>query len=890
MTMGRSVFAAALLLACSCLAAPTVSELRRVSPPSLARTAEFAFHVKAEYENPFDPDQIRVDAEVTGPAGRLWIVPAFWMQPCAMQVGAAERRFASVTFMQFYVNAATSPRGKPVRFAFSDAALEDSASGRRRPLTAFTDPRTWACAAGVTTAPGVAPDGKPALIVTIVPNGKGYPGIRLAPKGGLSDWSGSDTLRFLGQPIDGVLAAPVTFEMRRGKRKNSFRPFKGSRRGQGWRPCAWRFDRGLASISWSPPAQGEWRLRVAAPTTGTYRIALSATDRTGAAAGQPHAFDIDKTAEHGFIRVAPECPRYLRYDSGEPFFSVGTNLLVFTDDFAEYVYYFDKFTRVGVNLFRVWLDTPRLGFEKKTLVRYEPRECAVLDALVNAADSRGATLMLCLLDHREVIERKNLATGGWERNPYHTVCDSASAFFTDEDAKRAFRKRLRYLVARWSASPAVHSWEFFNEVAYSDAWRRAGAPDTVRAWHAEMAAELRRIDPYDHMITTSLGGSKDDPLWAQSLMEIIQPHCYQTASVDFASFLRGPCIDLARQGKPVLLGEFGLMTVKYEDVLEGGVSVHNGMWASVMSGCCGTAMPWWWEWIDRHDHYPHVRGVAEFVKGVRWHEQAFAPIPDGRLTVAVPAPDAAAPGTVGLTLVRHTWDATAPYNRPTRIWIHADGSTDPVGCVSTRLHGLRNHRDCHNPKTFMVDYPLPGRFVVGVGSVSGYGGADLRIRLDGKDALFKAFADEDKELENVMQQYRGDYGIDVPAGAHEIEIVNRGNDWITLTHIRLGNYGSTPPAVHAMGLSGKDTVLLWVRNGDYTWFGNMTKQPCRTIEGARLTLRGLGRGAYDVRFYAPQTASWSDVRRIRAQRDDLELALPSFAADMAVAVSRSAGD
>ena len=108
----------------------------------------------------------------------------------------------------------------------------------------------------------------------------------------------------------------------------------------------------------------------------------------------------------------------------------------------------------------MWLDNPRLGFEKKALVQYEPKECAVLDALVNEADRRGATLMLCLLDHREVIEKANAPTGEWDQNPYHTACDRASEFFTNGDAKRAFRKRLRYLVARWGASPAVHSWEF----------------------------------------------------------------------------------------------------------------------------------------------------------------------------------------------------------------------------------------------------------------------------------------------------------------------------------------------------------------------------------------------------------------------------------------------
>ena len=94
-----SHIAISILLAGSCFGAPTISRLRAVSPASLAQTAEFAFDVKGEYENPFDPDQIRVDAAVTGPAGRSWIVPAFWMRPCAMQVGPPNAQFAGLTFM-----------------------------------------------------------------------------------------------------------------------------------------------------------------------------------------------------------------------------------------------------------------------------------------------------------------------------------------------------------------------------------------------------------------------------------------------------------------------------------------------------------------------------------------------------------------------------------------------------------------------------------------------------------------------------------------------------------------------------------------------------------------------------------------------------------------------
>lgn len=891
--MKQSILTITILLAFSTrglAAGPVVSPLRAVSPPALARSAEFTFDVGGNHGNPYDPDEIKVDASVTGPDGRSWNVPAFWMEPCTMQVSSAATRFAGLTFVQFYISAAAFPRGKPVSFAICSIALSDSGSGRQRAFSELMRPEAWTCRKGATVVKGPERNGEPALVVTIVPDGQGHPGIHLAPTGEFGDWSAYDTLQLQVKPLSGLAGESVSLEIRKDKTKHSFRLLEAGPRNTNWQERVWRYDRRTPVVSWAPPGKGEWRLRIAAPVAGDYEVALTARDRQGTTAAPSRSFHLARTTEDGFIRVAPECPRYLRYDSGEPFFSVGTNLLVFKDDFAEYAYYMDRFTNVGVNLFRVWLNGPCLGFEKEGVTHYGPRECAVLDTLLNHADQRKAAVMLCQLDFREVSEKKNNPHGGWHLNPYNTLCAGADEFFTNVAAKQAFRKRLRYLVARWSASPAVHSWEFFNEVNITDAWRRADGAAGVRAWHGEMAAYVRRIDPYEHLLTTSLSNRDDDPIWNTPLIELVQPHCYQTAAVDFASLIRSPCRELSHHGKPLFPGEFGLMTIKYEDVVEGGVSIHNGMWASVMSGCAGTGMPWWWEWIDRHDTYHHFAGVAEFVRDVRWHEQAFLPIPEEKLNVSVPRTAESGLGSVRLELERHTWDATALYNHPVRITVGRDGFMEPARALSGRLHGVRNHRDCHNPKTFLTDWPEPGRFVVSVGTVSGYGGANLRITVDGEERLFQDFVDEDEALENVMRRYRGDYGVDVPPGKHEIGIENTGNDWITLDQIRLENYGTQAPGLDAMGLRGTDTFLLWLRNRDYTWFGARDKEPCRQLQGAQVSIRGVPRGSYAVRFYDPQTATWLGEQKQRTGLGSLELELPDTRHDLAIAIRRHAGE
>jgi len=349
-----------------------VSKLHPVSPPSLARTAEFAFEVSGDYENPYDPDQIKVDARVTGPAGRSWNVPAFWMEPCAMRKEPTDARFVGLTYVQFYIRGAEFPREKPVSFTVSGMALRNSANGRQRVLSEWMVPEAWTCRKGATVTRGASQDDKPTLVVTIVPTGTGYPGIHLIPSNDLADWSAFDTLEFQAEALAGLAGKSVALEVRKGKTKYGVTALRAGRKDDRRQECSWRYDRHMPVISWAPPSAGGWRLRIAAPKTGNYTVAVTATDRAGTAEAQVQSFYVAQTTTDGFIRVAPEGSRYLCYDSGKPTFSVGTNLLVFNDDFAEYHYYIDRFTNVGVNLFRVWLNVSCLGFEKSGLVEYGP--------------------------------------------------------------------------------------------------------------------------------------------------------------------------------------------------------------------------------------------------------------------------------------------------------------------------------------------------------------------------------------------------------------------------------------------------------------------------------------------------------------------------------------
>ena len=119
-------------------------------------------------------------------------------------------------------------------------------------------------------------------------------------------------------------------------------------------------------------------------------------------------------------------------------------------------------------------------------------------------------------------------------------------------------------MARYGAYRDILAWELFNETQFIGSAREESvhAPqvrDDLVAWHAEMAAYLRSLDPYDHLITTSSDiDTSAAAIWADPNIDLVQVHDYGPLSGRDERF-RGYAEDLnATYGKPVIIGEFGL--------------------------------------------------------------------------------------------------------------------------------------------------------------------------------------------------------------------------------------------------------------------------------------------------------------------------------------------
>lgn len=639
-----------------------------------------------------------------------------------------------------------------------------------------------------------------------------------------------------------------------------------------------------------PAGDPGWRVRFAPVEAGEYTYTLSAHDRTGTVTTQPARFRCVEAKSPGFVRVSRDDPHYFAFDDGSPYFALGANVC-WAGGAGTYDYdtWFERYAAAGGNYARLWIGPFDLfTLERKAipgrpdtgLGRIDQADAWRLDYVLNLAERLNIRLMFCIDSFNAL--RISPPYAYWADNPYNQACGGMLAkpeeFFTDAGARACFRNRLRYLVARWGYSPNVLSWEFWNEV---DIIQRYVSPD-ARAWHEEMSRYLRQLDAWKHLQTTSYAGSGGDPAVDRlPEMDYVQTHSYGLR--DIAAGLSDWSRRKHDYGKPHYVGEFGLDAGgPGNDRDPDGLSLHNGLWATMMSGDAGTGMLWWWDnYIHPRNLYPHIAAVAAFAKGIDWPRARFRRAE--KVDVAFAARPAQ-PDRQDLLLEGRavSWNAS-PANKPNTFALPRSGKVAGVERLAGLLHGTANHPDLHNPATFEVDYAQAGKFVLNVRGVSGYGGAAVKVTLDGKTALEKEFPNPNPQNNDTMKQYDGPYSIDVPAGKHTIVVEDTGKDWFYVSYRLPGYVESWEPRLRAFALAGDRQVLAWVQQTDHTWSRRADGIQAAPVAGAVLKVGDARPGRYQVELWDTYKGEKLSERQVTVPAGgSLDVPLPEIATDVAV--------
>jgi hypothetical protein len=179
--------------------------------------------------------------------------------------------------------------------------------------------------------------------------------------------------------------------------------------------------------------------------------------------------------------------------------------------------------------------------------------------------------------------------------------------------------------------------------------------------------------------------------------------------------------------------------------------------------------------------------------------------------------------------------------------------------------------------------------LVDVGGVSGWGGAALRIEVDGQPALTNTFPNTNPpDRHDTLNQYNRAYAADIPAGRHTVRVENTGPDWFYCSFRFAGALERLQPPLKAWAVVGRETAVAWVRVEARTWRRVCAlKEQIPPAPPSILVLPGLAKGEWEAELW--DTWAGKPLQSFRANvpsSGEARIALPAIEKDLAVKLRR----
>src|SRR5579871_3094252 len=658
-----------------------------------------------------------------------------------------------------------------------------------------------------------------------------------------------------------------------------------------------------------PIGKPVWKVRFAPDAVGTWRYRVQAKDRTGTVRLPEAQCTVTVGTDPGFVGRSRRNPAMFAFADETPFFAVGENMCwaggLGTYDFDTWLASLGK---AGGNWIRIWMnnfnttlewspetrepDAPTWGYHG--LGAYSLDHAWKLDTMLDTAEQHGVYAMLCFGTYGEFTTGGFFGEGQWPKNPYNAAnggpCAQPADFWTNPTARKLYRQRLRYILARYGYRTHIQAWEFWNE---------ANAP---AYWVEDMASYIKGVgvfagppaDPFRHLVSTTYG---DDAVWKLPEIDFTMTHNYGTGNIpDHAPVIHNDAAQFIAYGKPHLMAEFGIDwrdTDRKYDPNGKGVNLHNGLWASAMSGNAGGAMLWWWDnYVAPENLYTPFVAFRRFTDTVHWTAGPWKPLEFD--------PPRTTDGPETFT------DLTIPSGTGWGKAAQSDFTVTPQGLAGSaalpEFLYSPSKADLRTTPTFHVRYSHPGRFALQVNTVSS--SSRIRILVDGKPIRELNLSavpptDPNRKPEYQKTEFKQEYGIyqavfhkeyaiEVPAGAHTVTLENVEGDWTSLDSITLSGYRSSRyPNVNLYGQIHGQEAIVWAQNAAHNWKNVAEGKAVPVIKGASTTLHGLPRGTYTIAWWDTHTGEITKTENVavRSETGDLPLHLPDLATDVAAHIT-----
>ncbi len=648
----------------------------------------------------------------------------------------------------------------------------------------------------------------------------------------------------------------------------------------------------------APAGDPVWMVRFCPTKAGPWQARLTVTDKTGTATSPPVSFTATPSKSHGFIRRSPDS-RYFQYGDGAPITLIGENIAWASKggsfDFDPWLIEAGK---AGINFARIWLQWDKtLSIETKQsgAGRYDLGNAWRMDHVLDVARENGVRVLFTC-DSPEPYQKEHywlgkLTSKPWENCPHNAAnggpLNTPEEFYTTEAGHELIRRRLRYIVARWGFDTNIMCWELWNELNCFPGWTNL-IPQIVD-WHKEMAAQVRRLDPHRHLITTSFGNAYgDDTIWKVPELDFVQSHLYgfRRVGTTYAAVTE----DMhTRYGRPHVVGEFGPKMAELGPMPQTdptGLNLRHGIWSTMLGGGAAAALTWCWDfYVHKLNLYPVYTPLVKFCEGIDWPREGFKPVKWSARWVTPPPPkpprDLVVPcGAGGMPQLTgtYTFDLANPPDALGRVYLYGKAQSDQ-----------------QQPISFEVTMPRAGKIITNIGRVWTEG--ILEAKVDGQAVLREVLpagppgtgpwkkAEFSEQWKIWASDYDKDLAFDLPAGKHTLELYNAGRDGITIDRVTItGCLTEERPEVFVAGMVGKKLTVLWIQNKASDWFALVEQTPIEPLAGVALTVAGIPPGPCTVEWWDTTTGKITATEKLKAGRDGLALKLPVVASDVAAKV------
>lgn len=334
--------------------------------------------------------------------------------------------------------------------------------------------------------------------------------------------------------------------------------------------------------------------------------------------------------------------------------------------YDNYRSYMKEYADDGMNSFRTIMYPTGTEIEWERLGDYSERMSMAyeLDQILSLAEKEDFLLFWNLQIHYTFQYAKNAygVNWSWDRkmNGYDYCyksllsTDDPLEFFENEDAKKYYKQRLRYILSRWGYSANIGVFELFSEISNvgtakadnSEYYRRDDHWKLYRDWQVEMANYIKsQYNGRIHLLTGSFAGEKieKDDVYESAAMDVMSSNMYNFKVLSDAQFWINtvakrhldesgksgnsytfPFADRSRRNvKPLIYAETDPIMIESScDSFT--VEFNRSLWQSAFSGLAGSMS--WLQWIEsgETDVYQAINSIF---KGVeldknQWHPGA----------------------------------------------------------------------------------------------------------------------------------------------------------------------------------------------------------------------------------------------------------------------------